>query len=664
MATNLEKDELDPEHINWLINKKPQEIPDNENLVLWITVDEKKNTIADESTFCSTSLLDEFIAIRKPFELISEQRMNKIRKRCNPFEKIGKSCFIDRAACKLANIDAITNFMFSNPCDENGRSLLQRNEPLQFVSIDGYPGGFVNYLIWRKGWQTKGYGITPSKYDDRKIQTDYRTFSYQVRELTKPETIEEFHNFMNEKTQENPGVHIVLADCALPIDGKRESKEIISKQLHMVSFVITLGVLRTNGHFVMKLFDTTTPFTIGLIYLIYKCFKEICIIKPPTSRPANSERYIIGKWKLPNTDEIRKHLQEINEIMCNDEAEVSELVDLEVLRQDQAFFEYIVNSNNSIIAHQIQACKKILQYQNIELFVDPRQHALAEKYSKLWQIPSFDSDLQVQRQSADEYCAQLLGDYYNASLVHKIDNVRLLTKATNIEPNESKDKFFVPLSSDISGRTLYLSKGFAKIYKFNFSRSDWQPVTNRNLMLPAKTLIYGELIENISGEQGCNSMFHIIDALVLGGVDIRSDNLMFRSSKIHQFIGSLKQNMPIKSYKKESMQDLNRFLSDLQRNNGKIKQFIFVRGKKVHYSYESNGLIFLHNQPIYEKSTTSTIGNFSDKNLLWDWKNTECLSKDDFCKYVSSATISSAPVRSAQYRPRPTRSATPRGFRR
>ena len=42
-----------------------------------------------------------------------------------------------------------------------------------------------------------------------------------------------------------------------------------------------------------KLFDLFTPFSMGLIYIMYRAFEKICIHKPHTSRPANSERSLL-----------------------------------------------------------------------------------------------------------------------------------------------------------------------------------------------------------------------------------------------------------------------------------------------------------------------------------------------------------------------------------
>lgn len=42
------------------------------------------------------------------------------------------------------------------------------------------------------------------------------------------------------------------------------------------------------------MFDLFTPFSVGLVYLMYRVFDELYVFKPVTSWPANSERY--GKY--------------------------------------------------------------------------------------------------------------------------------------------------------------------------------------------------------------------------------------------------------------------------------------------------------------------------------------------------------------------------------
>lgn len=55
--------------------------------------------------------------------------------------------------------------------------------------------------------------------------------------------------------------------------------------------------LRQGGHFVCKLFDVTLSGTAQLIAFLCHSFERVAIIKPITSRPASSERYIVSTYR-------------------------------------------------------------------------------------------------------------------------------------------------------------------------------------------------------------------------------------------------------------------------------------------------------------------------------------------------------------------------------
>ena len=70
---------------------------------------------------------------------------DKVRLQTNPFEDISKSVFINRAAVKLANCDAIFNFT-----EAKGGSLLPFGDKnLIFCDLAGGPGGFTQYIQYR-----------------------------------------------------------------------------------------------------------------------------------------------------------------------------------------------------------------------------------------------------------------------------------------------------------------------------------------------------------------------------------------------------------------------------------------------------------------------------------------------------------------------------------
>jgi cap1 methyltransferase len=60
-------------------------------------------------------VLQKVISSKSVFDSLDEVEMRKARGRCNPYESIGKMFFQNRAALKMANIDAACDFMFTNP---------------------------------------------------------------------------------------------------------------------------------------------------------------------------------------------------------------------------------------------------------------------------------------------------------------------------------------------------------------------------------------------------------------------------------------------------------------------------------------------------------------------------------------------------------------------
>jgi hypothetical protein len=64
-----------------------------------------------------------------------------------------------------------------------------------------------------------------------------------------------------------------------------------------------------NGNFVLKVFDTFSNAMIDILYLLSSLYKQTYIMKPQTSRYANSEKYIICKGY--NLDENKERIENI-----------------------------------------------------------------------------------------------------------------------------------------------------------------------------------------------------------------------------------------------------------------------------------------------------------------------------------------------------------------
>ena len=73
------------------------------------------------------------------------------------------------------------------------------------------------------------------------------------------------------------------------------NKEQLHYQLILNEIYSAIKLQKTDGHFILKMFDIFTDSSLHLLYLLTLCYSEVYIYKPVTSRPTNSEKYIICK---------------------------------------------------------------------------------------------------------------------------------------------------------------------------------------------------------------------------------------------------------------------------------------------------------------------------------------------------------------------------------
>lgn len=64
---------------------------------------------------------------------MSSEEMRRARTRANPFETIKKGIFQNRAAMKMANMDHVFGYMFTDPRDEFGVSVEELED---FLNLD------------------------------------------------------------------------------------------------------------------------------------------------------------------------------------------------------------------------------------------------------------------------------------------------------------------------------------------------------------------------------------------------------------------------------------------------------------------------------------------------------------------------------------------------
>jgi len=93
--------------------------------------------------------------------------------------------------------------------------------------------------------------------------------------------------------------HIYTADGGFDFSADFNAQENTVQRLLAAEALCGLNVLCEGGTMIIKVFDTKNLATLQLLWMISMCFDRTGLVKPHTSRPANSERYWIGQGFRP-----------------------------------------------------------------------------------------------------------------------------------------------------------------------------------------------------------------------------------------------------------------------------------------------------------------------------------------------------------------------------
>ncbi len=124
--------------------------------------------------------------------------------------------------------------------------------------------------------------------------------------------------------------NMVTADGGFDFSGDFNNQENVMSKLLIAQVIYALCTQKKNGHFVLKVFDCFMFLTIDILALLSSFYESVYICKPQTSRYANSEKYVVCKnflhqsnsqfmpymrYLLSKTIQCDKHVHRI--LKCN-----------------------------------------------------------------------------------------------------------------------------------------------------------------------------------------------------------------------------------------------------------------------------------------------------------------------------------------------------------
>jgi cap2 methyltransferase len=114
-------------------------------------------------------------------------------------------------------------------------------------------------------------------------------------DITSPANIISFAQTIRSSPYMNGLLQFITSDVKyVPQDVNFDEEERINLPVHLGHMICSLVALSKGGTMILKQFTLFEGPSIAMLYLMACCFKQLRIVKPETSRPGNSEIYVVG----------------------------------------------------------------------------------------------------------------------------------------------------------------------------------------------------------------------------------------------------------------------------------------------------------------------------------------------------------------------------------
>ena len=293
------------------------------------------------------------------------EQWDRYKKYTNPYEYI--HTIIPHTKLSVSTLKPLSRSFFKMVEIYNSFTLLEHNlpTPIKSFHLAEGPGGFIEALAYmRKNPNDTYYGMTliddknqnvpgwrKSKYFLAKnpnviIETGVEQNGDLMRAENLRDCYRKYHGMME----------LVTGDGGFDFSCQYPQQEQISTKLIMCQIAFAIAIQKVNGAFVLKLFDTFTQFSIDLLFLLSNLYETVYIMKPDTSRFANSEKYVICKgFRNKGTDKL---VETFYNILLNIDA----LTPSDMLQLFNMGIPYI-------FTRQLEEINAILGQQQIEIIV-------------------------------------------------------------------------------------------------------------------------------------------------------------------------------------------------------------------------------------------------------------------------------------------------------
>ncbi|RKP35493.1 hypothetical protein BJ085DRAFT_35908 [Dimargaris cristalligena] len=362
--------------------------------LIWTGSDSDIPPFATDS-YCDPDLRDCVAAAEAKLKTLDPARVRQGQQLENPCGAVGRTVFVGREAVELAAVDSLVGLITHGHIPGDS----------QFFFLDLYDadaGAFADYVLWRKypsRIRTYGWGMGPRTlnpavperfYTRNTASTNYSAMRSQDDDMRLSD-VSTLHQKVTDKTR-GQGVHLVLGSLA---DRSLADPNAYNTAL-LYQLAIMFRMLRKGGHVIFKINQLDSPLAISALFILYRYFEEIHLIKPPPGAPYGPFRYLVCRnLRVPKAsihDLFEEALGQIHEQgASNSHSDTGALLLVmpEELKADETFTSFVESANNNHTMAQFKSLQRVTKFvtQNEPIPQKYEIPAVIAKCLDIWRLP-------------------------------------------------------------------------------------------------------------------------------------------------------------------------------------------------------------------------------------------------------------------------------------
>lgn len=282
------------------------------------------------------------------------------KKYTNPYEFIHTN--VPNTKNSICKIKPISRAFFKLIEIYNTHRLLPNGDkPIKTFHLAEGPGGFIEATTHlRNNTNDIYYGMTLLEEKNNNIpgwnKVDFLLKKYpNINLLTGVDKKGDLYNENNLKyviDNFSNSMDIITGDGGFDFSADFNKQENTAFRLIFTQVIYALVMQKKGGHFVLKIFDIFEVCTIDVLYLLNTFYEKVIVMKPYTSRYANSEKYIICKnFKYDSINDLHPKfigiLKFFNGFDFN-KYYIDSILDIPI----QNYYISSINEINAVLGHQ------------------------------------------------------------------------------------------------------------------------------------------------------------------------------------------------------------------------------------------------------------------------------------------------------------------------